>query len=258
MHASQGSSAAAAHARYTYTPVFLRRRPPPPLLGFRPAEPVFAAFVTPKPLRATSSRLRASEYARVPAARVVSPPSFFDRKDRLYGVELACSPTGSVEEAVDALRFLSRDEGGADSTLPRPPTTGARSHRKRSRGGWSTPIASVSKLRGASGAAAPHTFPDAQPKPLEDMEYRELKTFSRWCSSAPPTPTTRSGSSSDSGIDSTREEIRGCARRGSRTRACALLPCATSLTSPRRPPPQHGTRRSLDFPPLREVRRMNA
>ena len=177
MHASQGSSAAAAHARYTYTPVFLRRRPPPPLLGFRPAEPVFAAFVTPKPLRATSSRLRASEYARVPAARVVSPPSFFDRKDRLYGVELACSPTGSVEEAVDALRFLSRDQGGADSTLPRPPTTGARSHRKRSRGGWSTPIASVSKLRGASGAAAPHTFPDAQPKPLEDMEYRELKNL---------------------------------------------------------------------------------
>ena len=35
----------------------------------------------------------------------------------------------------------------------------------------------MSKLRGASGAAAPHTFPDAQPKPLEDMEYRELKNL---------------------------------------------------------------------------------
>ena len=235
MHASQGSSAAAAHARYTYTPVFLRRRPPPPLLGFRPAEPVFAAFVTPKPLRATSSRLRASEYARVPAARVVSPPSFFDRKDRLYGVELACSPTGSVEEAVDALRFLSRDEGGADSTLPRPPTTGARSHRKRSRGAGALPSRLCLNFAARPAPRLPIRSPTPSPSLSRTWNTASSKTFSRWCSSAPPTPTTRSGSSSDSGIDSTREEIRGCARRGSRTRACALLPCATSLTSPRRP-----------------------
>jgi len=176
--------------RYTYTPVHLRREPPPPLLGFREAPPVFASFLPSIPAHATRcpTRLRADE--RSPAARVVPPAFFLPPLD----------PSDAA--AANALRGLAdaafHANGEAVTTTPKKPTTTApRSGRKRSRAGLITPPKLMARdepeerENALACRLAPPRPPPSRPKggwkarpgpvtpvkPLEAMEYRELKNF---------------------------------------------------------------------------------
>ena len=82
--------------RYTYTPVHLLPRPPPPLLGFREALPVYVSFLPSRPARAAGSPTNLRADGRSPVARVVPPPSFF-----------ALSPEPSDAAAANALWGLA-------------------------------------------------------------------------------------------------------------------------------------------------------
>lgn len=173
--------------RYTYTPVHLLPRPPPPLLGFREALPVYVSFLPSRPARAAGSPTSLRADGRSPVARVVPPPSFF-----------APSPEPSDAAAANALwgladaAFHSAGEAAKKTTPKTKATTAPRSARKRSRGGLITPPKLTARdeprARGDAPARVP-ALPQPPPskrsggsrarpvpaKPLEDMEYRELK-----------------------------------------------------------------------------------
>ena len=176
--------------RYTYTPVHLLPRPPPPLLGFREAPPVYASFLPSRPASATGSPSGLCAYGRSPVARVVSPPAFF-----------APSPDPGDAATANALWCLAdaafHSAGEAAKTTPKTKAaTAPRSGRKRSREGLITspkltardgtrarehaparvpalPWPRPSKRSGGSRARPVPAEPAA--KPLEEMEYRELK-----------------------------------------------------------------------------------
>ena len=177
--------------RYTYTPVHLLPRPPPPLLGFREALPVYVSFLPSRPARAAGSPTNLRADGRSPVARVVPPPSFF-----------ALSPEPSDAAAANALwgladaAFNSAGEAAKKTTPKTKATTAPRSGRKRSREGLITspkltardgtrarehaparvpalPWPRPSKRSGGSRARPVPAEPAA--KPLEEMEYRELK-----------------------------------------------------------------------------------
>ncbi len=202
-----------ARARaYTYTPTFLRRALPRPLLGFRAAEPGPEPLVgslrpararSPRralepDLRAGAERLRGYALARFPPARVVPPPSFFPGEPSRPASPSPATSEPGVEDAVVALRSLAQvEEVPAPRTAPRS-ATGARSSRKRSRAGWHAPppsappparaprTPSAARASGVTPQRAlflppkqPGPGPGPQParKPLDDMEYRELKNL---------------------------------------------------------------------------------
>lgn len=188
--------------RYTYTPVHLLRQPPPPLLGAREALPVFlsfAEFLAATPAHTTQrspTRLRADELW--PAARVVPPPAFF-----------SSLPDPGVAGAATALRYLaeaaSLPNGETATTAIRTTTTAPTSRRrKRPRAeGAATPVKPTTVMRdfvvdrenapalplalpfpvpraNAGAGDAPVVNVNAKPpavKPLEKMEYRELKNL---------------------------------------------------------------------------------
>ena len=176
--------------RYTYTPVHLLPRPPPPLLGFREAPPVYAPFLPSRPARVAGSPSNLRADGRSPVARVVPPPAFFSP-----------SPDPGDAAAANALRGLAdaafHSAGEAAKTTPKTKaTTAPRSGRKRSRAELITPPKLTARDEPRAREDAPARAPalpqpppskrafgsrarpvPAEPagKPLEEMEYRELK-----------------------------------------------------------------------------------
>ena len=177
--------------RYTYTPVHLLPRPPPPLLGFREAPPVYASFLPSRPARAAGSPTSLRADGRSLVARVVPPPAFF-----------APSPDPGDAAAANALWGLAdaafNSAGEAAKTTPKKTkaTTAPRSGRKRSRGGLITSPKPTARDEPKAREDAPARVPalpqpppskrsggsrtrpvPAEPAatPLEEMEYRELK-----------------------------------------------------------------------------------
>ena len=139
-----------ARARaYTYTPTFLRRALPRPLLGFRAAGPgpePLVGSLRPARARRSTTRPRAGPprgrrappraRSRAVPPRASCPPSFFPGEPSRPASPSPATSEPGVEDAVVALRSLARvEEVPAPRTAPRS-ATGARSSRSaRARAG---------------------------------------------------------------------------------------------------------------------------
>lgn len=177
--------------RYTYTPcLHLLRQPEPPVLGYREPPPVYAPFLVSRPAHTATSHTRLRPESRWPAARVVPPPAFFlSPSDPGEQNRAAASALRSLAEAA----FLSNGDTAIRTTTT---TTAPRSRKRKGASGLTaTPVKPKTAVRGGEGVDRENTFlalPPPTPRgdacsspvpfkgpvrPLEELEYRELKNL---------------------------------------------------------------------------------